>query len=64
MACIFAILTCVYKVFDLQQVYDASPPKNMFFNVTSRVVYQKYVTKTVNFCFNRLFLCIAGLSDA
>ena len=42
MGCIFAILTCIYKDFDLQQVFEASPPKNHIFNVTSYVVFQKY----------------------
>ena len=64
MGCIFAILTCIYKDFDFQQVFEASPPKNLIFHVTSCVVYQKYVPKTVKFCFNRVFLCIAGLTDA
>ena len=31
MACIFAILTCIYMDFDLQQVFEASPPKNLIF---------------------------------
>ena len=60
----FAILTCIYKDFDLQQVFEASPPKIQIFHVTSYVLFQKYVTKTVKFCLNRLFLCIAGLIDA
>ena len=60
MACIFAIITCILKDFDRQQVFEASLLKNLIFHVTSYVVFQKYVTKTVNFSLNRLFLCIAG----
>ena len=63
MVCSSAILTCIYKDFDLQQVFEASPPTNQICHVTY-VVFQKYVTKTVAFCLNQLFLCIVGFIDA
>ena len=64
MACIFAILTCIQKDLDIQQGFQVSLPKNNFFHVTYYVVFQNYVAKTVNVCYNRLYLCIAGLIDA
>ena len=34
-ACIFAILTCIHKDFDLQLVFKASTPKNLILHETS-----------------------------
>ena len=46
------------------EVFEASLPKNWIVHVTFYVVFKKYVAKAVNFCLNRLFLCIADLDEA
>ena len=63
----FPILAPTDKSQDLVLHYGVlTPPKkngeikNQIFYVTFHVVFQKYVAKTVNFCLNRLFPCIAG----
>ena len=61
MVCIFNLSTCIYEDFDLQQVFEASPPKNLNFLVTSYVVFKNMFNKTVDFAQTGYFFVLLAL---